>query len=201
MNFMSNLPLYEMLTKLGSGYLLSILLLPEDWSNKIEVHLLGWIFCYIIGLIYHGILDWFSSAGLDCLRNNECMLKKSHRKMRKEFPQRMKKRPIKEDYYEAYYCLMKNNGLGSVLVLEAQVAFIRDLVPILGFYFVGFCFFEFGIYKEIHALFGSHCAVVLSSLALIVMLMVVRYLLQKKIYELVWEGSCFIQDKEGGEKK
>lgn len=198
MNPLSGLTMYDALTMLVSGYMWNFLFLPENMRNEKDV--MFWVVCYIVGLVYHRILDWFASAGLDCLRNNESMLKKSHRKVRKEYPQRMKKKPIKDDYYEAYYNIMKNNSLGNIATLEAQVAFIRDIVPILGVYFIGLCFFEFEIYEKIEHLFGGRCCAALLLLASMAILIVVRYISQKKIYELVWEGSCFIQDKEDEEK-
>lgn len=198
MNPMASLTMYDALTVLVSGYLLSKLFLPEmqDCSDHMVAF---WIICYIIGLIYHRLFDVVAGK-CKVLRNNPKWIKRAHCKVQKRFPRRLKKTPTQENYHDAYYGLMKNNCIGNIPVLEAQVAFCRDMIPILCVYvFVINCCCDSKVSEMMECLFGT-CSGSCFLMLAIVLLALVWYFTQMKIHKLVWEGSCFINDKEGNKE-
>lgn len=196
MNPLSRVTMYDALTMLTSGFLLCIMVFPirycccdSHWSRGI----LFWVICYAVGLVYHRILDGLAFEGWDYLRDNEFLIRKMHRKIRKKFDGNVKKPSTLEGYYDAYYCLMKSRKLGSIPILEVQVAFIRDIVPILIVYAIGVYFFEFGIWKDMDHWLFTRCEIEIFLVLAILLLVVIRFVSQYKIYELVWEGDYFIQ--------
>ena len=198
MNPISRITMYDALTMLASGFLWCIMVFPPICCCHCHLgfEILFGIVCYIVGLLYHRLIDGLAFAGLDCLRDNEMMIRQSHRKVREKFPRKLKRESTLEAYYEAYYRLAEHKSLGSIPVLEAQAAFIRDIVPILGLYLIGVFSWEFGIYKNLDRFLFTRYEVGVFLGGAILLLVVARFVSQYKIYELVWEGSCFIQDKE-----
>ncbi|MDE5703752.1 MAG: hypothetical protein K2H70_02895 [Bacteroidales bacterium] len=239
MNPLAGLTMYDALAMLVSGFMWGLLLFP--WPDNIENTCSGVLFgilCYIIGLVYHKMLDvllgpwnflkkqwwvdldkavqdrlrdwnlcnriktwWvtlkaFLQGNKDCLRNNPNLIAKAYAKVQAENSERLTRESSENDYYTAYYRLMKNNCLGNIPVLEAHVAFIRNIVPILIVYLVTICFCsDSKLCQMVNNLFGEHCHCVwILWLALIMLLICIRFWIQNKIHELVWEGSCFIKE-------
>ena len=197
MNPISRVTMYDALTMLTSGFLLCIMVFPirycccdSHWSREILFGILS----YAIGLVYHRVLDGLAFEGWDYLRDNEVMIRNSHRKIRKKFYGKLNKPSTLEGYYDAYYCLMKNEKLGNIPILEAQVAFIRDIVPIFMFYAIGVYCFDFGIWRNMDRWIFTRDEIEVFCVLVVLLLIVIRFVSQYKIYELVWEGDAFLEE-------
>lgn len=88
--------------------------------------------CYACGLIFHKIVEEITNP---ILRNRICMINRAYNMVEYEKKQVS---DIKHGYYRAYYYLMKDGCMGYVPVLEAQVAFLRNLWCVLILYFFSF---------------------------------------------------------------
>ncbi len=196
MNPLSGLTMYDALTMLVSGYMWSILFFQTPQDDTCSSVFFG-VLCYIIGLIYHRLFD-FVAGYCKCLRNDQDLIKKAYDKVWKKFSDKLKGESTIENYHAAYYCLMKNNSLNSIPILEAQVAFCRNLVPILCVYLAAM---SWGCGIRISTLIDnliecrcSDCAAGIMFVLMIGLLIGIWRYTQYKIHVLVWEGSCFIQD-------
>jgi hypothetical protein len=71
-------------------------------------------------------------------RNRKSSIKKAADKFYQDYcaKKNMKNGKYLKEYYKAYYSLMKNNYLNSIPVLEAQVAFIRNMLIIVPIYII-----------------------------------------------------------------
>lgn len=217
MNPLAGLTMYDALAMLVSGFMWSLLLFPCPQNDICSSVFFG-VLCYIIGLVYHRSLDYFCDIRCKkelkkshkkcftlrkkcaiwkekcCLRNNRYAIRKAYKKVRAENLGKLNVVPSKVNYYAAYYRLMKNNCLNNIPVLEAQVAFCRNIIPILLVY----CIKDFlpeGICQMRQQWFGC-CGVYVFWGVAIVMLILVWCFTQKKIYELVWEGYFFIKEEK-----
>ena len=196
MNPLAGLTMYDMLTMLTSGFLWCSLLLaggPEYQYKSV----MFWLICYIVGLVYHRFLD-FVAGDCKCLRNNPKRIEKAYNKIKKESDGKLGEDFSMTNYYAAYYRLMKNNSLGNIPVLEAQVAFCRNLILILLVYLVAM---SWGCGTRISILISNliECDCLDCLMGILLTLTVgaliwVWYFTQMKIHKLVWEGSCFIKE-------
>lgn len=196
MNDFGQLTLYDFLTMLIIGVLIlapfCIFSCGLDFINT-TVFLIA---SYIIGLCYHKILEWLQSRLR--FRNMKCMIRKAFRVTCKEFPHAsglvkdMDK--IKGPYYREYYRLMMKGCLGNIPVLEAHVAFLRNLIPIVIMYIVMSMCDCSGVSGMIDCIFGdgSKCAVGAVLMIILILLPILWYCTQMKIHKLVWEGGYFI---------
>lgn len=188
MNIFSKLSLYDFMCMMVTGFLIM-----WPFCNYMLQDILGntffLILCYLIGIVYHIIIEYMMSP----LRNLSCIIEKGRRIATKRFIEKTSRRSApaeKKDYYEAYYFLIRNNSLNVIPVLEAQVAFIKSVYPILFVYTI--CLLANCIYIDWLAACRCHVAVVLA--ILMILLPFVWYNVQLKIYEYVWEGYLFLHD-------
>ena len=191
--------LYDFFAIVIPGFLW--LLLISLWSNGHFIivcnginGLIGttllFIASYIVGLLYHKLVELL----FRCFRNNPCVIKKQWEKFKKEYEkdggtfEKQEKTGNRYKYYTAYYALMKNNMLNSIPVLEAQVAFLKNMVFLIPFYIITVCCC--GISFSGFSL--PPCC--LASILLIVLIGSVYAFIsiQNKIYYLVWEGHRYL---------
>lgn len=125
MNTSITIGLYDFLNMVVMGFLI---LLPVVNFPTDAVFLVWFIPCFIVGLIYHKLME--NTLGI-CMRNKDCMILKAYESVNGK---ENEKDSSKENYYIAYYFLIKKGLLGSIPRLEAQVAFMRNLLPILVIY-------------------------------------------------------------------
>lgn len=196
MNDFGQLTLYDFLAMLIIGVLIlapfCIFSCGLDFINT-TVFLIA---SYIIGLCYHKILEWLQSRLR--FRNMKCMIRKAFRVTCKEFPHAsglvkdMDK--IKGPYYREYYRLMMKGCLSNIPVLEAHVALLRNLIPIVIMYIVMSMCDCSGVSGMIDCIFGSDskCAVGVVLMIILILLPILWYCTQMKIHRLVWEGGYFI---------
>lgn len=196
MNDFGQLTLYDFLAMLIIGVLIlapfCIFSCGFDFINT-TVFLIA---SYIIGLCYHKILEWLQfRLGF---RNMKCMIRKAFGVICKEFPhvpdlsKDMDK--IKGSYYREYYRLMMKGCLGNIPVLEAHVAFLRNLIPIVIMYIVMSMCDCSAVSGMIDCIFGdgSKCTVGVVLMIILILLPILWYCTQMKIHRLVWEGGYFI---------
>ena len=206
MNPISRITMYDALTMLASGVILSALFVsfPKDGTCY---SVLFWVVCYLIGMVYHRIVEYFYRKD----RNREDLLEESFKRIQNKYPCKLSGFYSEQRYYTAYYCLMKRNCLGNIPVLEAQVAFIRNIIWILFGYGVfllmerysrdiNLCFgcylhYNKEFYEAIMNLFGGCLWIACSFfVGLACCLMKCCMVAQKKIHELVWEGYAFLEE-------
>jgi hypothetical protein len=110
----------------------------------------------------------------------------------------IKKKSFKYEYYKAYYILMKNNCLYNIPTLEAQVAFIRNMLPIISLYIIAICCSdEICRFLKSLLIVNSCCTAILLFVAGIAMYYIMNRI-QNKIYYLIWEGAQYLEDIENG---
>jgi hypothetical protein len=135
---------------------------------------------------------------LHCLiyfRNNKYFVKKMWEKFGKDckenggtLPNKSTKGSLHE-YYEAYYALMKAHTLNNIPVLEAQVAFLRNIAPITLFYIIAMCCCDCSFW---HHLSINPCCLAIALLILLAGMVIAFFSIQNKIYYLVWEGYEYL---------
>lgn len=197
MNNFGQLSLYDFLTMLLVGFLLLVPFCETGCGESFISGTLLLAASYIVGLCYHKILERLQS--ILGFRNMKCMIRKAFRVTCKEFPHAsglvkdMDK--IKEPYYREYYRLMMKGCLGNIPVLEAHVAFLRNLIPIVIVYIVMSICDCSGVSGMIDCIFGtdSKCAVGVILMIILILLPILWYCIQMKIHRLVWEGGYFVQ--------
>lgn len=90
-------------------------------------------------------------------------------------------------YYRAYYALAQKNLLGSIPIIESQVALLRNIVLPIGLF--GLCY---GIKCSYHCTSWDAliCFVAILVIYIIIILMILIVMIQRqnKIYNLVWES-------------
>ena len=181
MNITSKLTLYDILCMMVCGYLILCLL---TGSLAIHVNVLFYVLCYLAGMIYHKMME----ALLPCLRNIPYLIKRANRNVAKETEQSLPV-PTMENYYKAYYLLMKEGCLGNIPVLEAQVAFCKDIIPILIVVIVA----VLGDCLDASYVLGYSCHLALQLSVITLALVPVWYFSQIKVHELVWHGYYFLR--------
>jgi hypothetical protein len=202
MNAFSKVTLYDMLAIFIPGFLLLLLLtfvfniqLPFAGSDIVSV-ILVFVASYITGLIYHKLMEQLLSG---CFRNSSSAIKtqaekfyEGYNKDRKQDENdKVKKEYSRHEYYKAYYVLMKNNCLNSIPTLEAQVVFIRNMLPIILLYIIALCC-SCKMCRLPESVNSCALAIVLFITEFILIYLMVN--IQNKIYSLVWEGAQYLND-------
>lgn len=201
MDFSSKLSLYDTLTMMLSGFLILFItgvfesraLMFEEWY----IVTLCLVACYIVGMIYHRILECLLRCFCSCPRDCKCHLFRSfcrndEKMIRKAYEGRVEENEdIKEKYYLAYYRLAKNGCLGNIPVLEAQEAFLRDMVLIVLLYTICVCF-DNAMFRDILGEQSRWYCIVIIGIAVLFAILCIHSFVQRKIYELVWEGDKYL---------
>lgn len=191
MNNFGQLSLYDFLTMLLVGFLLLVPFCDTGCGESFISGTLLLAASYIIGLCYHKLIEKLTAP----FRNMKCMIMKAYDAVCKEFPNVSNLKTGRESYYREYYRLMMKGCLGNIPVLEAQVAFIRNLIPVLIVYIIAIACECENLDTLIVTIFGynSHCGVAIIIGILLMLLPYLWYSVQMKIHKLVWEGGYFVQ--------
>ena len=189
MNLASRVTLYDLLTMVVSGALILVLCgcVP---SNSVWEIFVWSAASYIVGMIYNGMVEWlFTSLNL---RNREGWIRKARRQFEKE------RRQGAAGYYEAYYRCFERSALACIPVLEAQVAFIRNMIPLLAIYGIRLVAASGCICEEIYFLGGKLCVckILIILILVIAALCSLFYNRQMKIHRLIWEGEFYLKQIE-----
>ena len=78
----------------------------------------------------------------------------------------------------------------NISILEAHIAFVRNIWLVLLFYLIALC--TCPLTAEIFSMLAKPCYVAIGITALLVLLPFIWYKLQTKVSYLVWEGAYFI---------
>ena len=182
----SKLTLYDFFCILISGYLIILPFIINEICD-VNISLPFFILAYLVGIVYHNIMELIWKP----LRNCKCLIEKGRDIAKDSFNNHCDTVILNPnvDYYEAYYYLMRKNCLYVIPVLEAQVALIKSVFPILVLYTI---------------YLSANCAIinmeddlrlfiVITLGILIVTLPCVWYIIQVKVYRFVFEGYFYIQ--------
>lgn len=209
MDFTSKLSLYDILTMLVSGFLILVLFIPMPEKEY------QWFFIivssYLIGIIYHRLLEWVRNAIACCCKNEKGIrifktiftsnaseaIKRAKEKIDETNYDTISDEDIKKEYIDTYYSVMDKPCYSNISLLETQEAFLRNITWMIFIYIIVFCCnssdssigIEFILYLKKSI---SHCCFCLGTMKLLFFLtLFARYQTQKKIYELVWEGAKY----------
>ena len=187
MNMVSKLTLFDTLCMMVPGYMILSLM---NGAFVLNGTIPFFIFCYIIGLVYHRIVEGL----LSCLRNMPCLIRKAKEQVDSEVNVKLPE-PTPDEYYKAYYYLMEKNFLGNIPVLESQVAFCKDIFFILLVMTVA------GAYRcfDYSGLCENTCNFVMIILISTLALLYIWYKSQMKIHYLVWQGYHYLKHQENEE--
>jgi hypothetical protein len=198
--------MYDSLAMVISGFLILLLLasvlgwLPlnsgvaneNSWLSITVISLLS----YLIGLMWHKFCDLLFRK----FRNCEYSIKHEYRRFVADYQHNSKQQlaekiseNFKHEYYQAYYSLMAKNCLCNIPVLEAQVAFVRNLIPINIIYIIVFLHCDNALSDFVKSQLDTTFAFVIMLLFLFVGLIYLLLKLQSKIYYLVWEGNEYLR--------
>ncbi len=186
---------YDFLCILISGYLIIFPFIYNE-AHDINISIPFFILAYLVGIVYHKIIEYLYYP----LRNCRCMIEKGRNIAKDSFNNHCNTAILNPDidYYEAYYYLMRNNCLYVIPVLEAQVALIKNIFPILIFYLI----YLSANCSIINVEDDLRLFIVITLGILIVTLPCVWYKIQVKVYRFVFEGYFYIQQSitKGNEK-
>jgi|GEM_PF-5836838 len=200
MNYTSKLNFYETLTIYFSGVLLCLPFLKtrdlvfigttEKLEYKIVYGIICFIVVYLIGLLYHRLLEAFKefSCLSQCCRKQK-MLNAYFFVFGDKYKSIMEEKTymqIKRDYDNAYYSAAERNLLSGVGHLETQRGFLQDIIIILLLY----CF----VPRYCKLLLLCNKLLVLGSV-IIVAILALSYT-QWKIYYLVWSAEYYLQENK-----
>ncbi|KGN91753.1 hypothetical protein [Porphyromonas canoris] len=91
---------------------------------------------------------------------------------------------IERKYYHSYYYLQKEGGLGSVPIIERQIAFVRNILLIIPLLITS----VFNVF-QLESL--PFVALITLSCCFIVFLLCWLHKAQSKVYELIFEGAYY----------
>lgn len=188
MEISSKLTMYDFLSMMVSGF---IILFPFSCLERGDSYdiILFFILCYLVGIAYHKLLECISKP----IRNIKSFIGNGKKKALITFKERNRKNSeqVSEDvdYYEAYYYLIHNKCMNVIPVLEAQVTFIRNILPLIIIYLICLTGGRF------HIVFIDDCYIIQILTIVVLLLPWVWYKIQIKVYELVWEGYFFLKNE------
>lgn len=213
MDFSSRLSIYDFLTMLVTGFF--ILLLFIQWECIQEYWFIISILSYIIGLIYHRIIEilnhWISNfmkkrkllfeIKTVFVRNYNDAIMKMRQKVLDEnadlsLPNDDNDSFKKTTYYTAYYSIMNELCYNAISVLEIQVAFTRNVSWLIMVFFFRALSNRSWVVFEI---FPNNITTSVFCIIVFFASFFVRYYTQMKIYKLVWEGYAYTNKSQ--EKK
>lgn len=84
------------------------------------------VVAYVIGLLWKGLMEWIFNPWL---RNNHKVISKAHEKVKKNINNFILPDTL-DEYYRAYYYLQKRDALNTIVTLEKQIAFVRNIALI-----------------------------------------------------------------------
>ena len=209
MDFTSKLSLYDILTQLISGFLILALFIPMPTNGGETVTgSYNWIFLlifsYLIGIIYHRLLEWIRNIfDKGC---KECYIKlwfptifKRNYKLAIINVKTSKEDNELKDYYNTYYSVMDKPSYNTIMFLEAQEAFLRDITWVLVIYLIFYHseikFFEGNLFAKIffiNPITDCNFLILITNIVVFVLpILFARYQTQMKVYKVVWEAGKY----------
>ena len=198
--------LYDMLACIIPGYLLlqlaKLLFAPNITLNIDNVSIAIGVFSlsYLTGLL----LKWLMENILNgFLRNTPNRIRSAYKKSNCIFkegtlpdkegtlPDKEGALPDKEEdlmkkYYIAYYKALKGNMNSSIPTLEAQIAFLRSILPVIFLYLAtSYCW----LVKIGH----GYCLFIFITIIILIGCIALIWHLQDKLHQLVWEDAYYAE--------
>lgn len=191
--------LYDMLACVIPGYLLllltKLLFAPDVLRiDDVSITIATFTFSYLTGLLFKWLMEIVMN---NVLRNSpnrirraynesSCIFEKTH------LPDNEK--GLMKKYYIAYYKALKGNLNTSIPILEAQIAFLRSILPIMFLYLAtSHCW--------IGKLGYGYCLFIFISIVVFIGCCVLMWHLQDKQHQLVWEDAYYADLVEQGANK
>lgn len=189
-----------MLACIIPGYLLLLLIkllfAPEIYLSKDNISFVIGVFTfsYLTGLLF----KWFMEKVLnDFLRNSPTRIRRAYNRSncifeKKRLPDNEKE--LIKKYYIAYYKALKGNLNTSIPILEAQIAFLRGILPIMFLYLAtSHCWID--------KLGCGYCLFIFISIVVFLGCCILMWHLQDKLHQLVWEDAYYADLVEQGVNK
>lgn len=208
--------LYDMLACIIPGYLLlqlaKLLFAPNitleiDNVNNVSIAIGVFTLSYLTGLL----LKWLMENILNgFLRNTPNRIRSAYKKSNCIFkegtlpdkegglsdkegtlPDKEGALPDKEEdlmkkYYIAYYKALKGNMNSSIPTLEAQIAFLRSILPVIFLYLAtSYCW----LVKIEH----GYCLFIFITIIILIGCIALIWHLQDKLHQLVWEDAYYAE--------
>lgn len=184
--------LYDMLACIIPGYLLlllaNLLFAPNITLNIDNVSIAIGVFTlsYLTGLL----LKWLMENILNgFLRNTPNRIRSAYKKSNcifkeKDLPD--KEEDLMKKYYIAYYKALKGNMNSSIPTLEAQIAFLRSILPVIFLYLAtSYCW----LVKIGH----GYCLFIFITIIILIGCIALIWHLQDKLHQLVWEDAYYAE--------
>lgn len=187
--------LYDMLACIIPGYLLlqlaKLLFAPNitleiDNVNNVSIAIGVFTLSYLTGLL----LKWLMENILNgFLRNTPNRIRSAYNKSncifkKGDLPD--KEEDLMQKYYIAYYKALKGNMNSSIPTLEAQIAFLRSILPIVFLYLATSYWWSVKIEHEYYLFIFITIIILIGCIALI-------WHLQDKLHQLVWEDAYYAE--------
>lgn len=191
-----------MLACIIPGYLLlqlaKLLFAPNitleiDNVNNVSIAIGVFTLSYLTGLL----LKWLMENILNgFLRNTPNRIRSAYKKSNCIFkegtlPDKEGALPDKEEdlmkkYYIAYYKVLKGNMNSSIPTLEAQIAFLRSILPVIFLYLAtSYCW----LVKIGH----GYCLFIFITIIILIGCIALIWHLQDKLHQLVWEDAYYAE--------
>lgn len=181
-----------MLACIIPGYLLLLLanllfapnitLVKDNVSIAIGVFTLSYLTGLLLKWLMENILNGF-------LRNRPNRIRSAYNKSncifeKKDLPD--KEKDLMKKYYMAYYKALKGNTNSSIPTLEAQIAFLRSILPIIFLYLAtSYCWSA----KIGH----GYCVFIFITIIILIGCIALIWHLQDKLHQLVWEDAYYAE--------
>lgn len=184
--------LYDMLACIIPGYLLlllaNLLFAPnitleiENVSIAIGVFTLSYLTGLLLKWLMENILNGFLRNTPNRIRSaynkSNCIFKKG------DLPD--KEEDLMQKYYIAYYKALKGNMNSSIPTLEAQIAFLRSILPVIFLYLAtSYCW----LVKIGH----GYCLFIFITIIILIGCIALIWHLQDKLHQLVWEDAYYAE--------
>lgn len=152
----------------------------DNVSKAIGVFTLSYLTGLLLKWLMENILNGF-------LRNRPNRIRRAYDKSncifeKKDLPD--KEEDLMKKYYIAYYKALKGNTNSSIPTLEAQIAFLRSILPIIFLYLSTSPCWSAEIEQ-------GYCLYFFISIVLLVGCATLMYRLQDKLHQLVWEDAYY----------
>ncbi|MCR5444655.1 MAG: hypothetical protein K6E96_03085 [Bacteroidales bacterium] len=191
MNVPSQISFYDLACMLVPGFII-LWLASFCRIDIVNATIIEWSFIvvlsYSVGLLYHRVCEYL--ARITHFSRCPCMLRKARKKEYEDDKTELfDDIKIKEAYTKAYYYIGLHNGLYNLPVLEAQVAFLRNSIPLI-------------LLSMIKMGCNNYsCELYILLIVLLVGNFVAWYHTQMKVYSSVFEGEKYINQIQSDEKE
>ena len=179
-----------MLACIIPGYLLLLLanllfapnitLKIDNVSIAIGVFTLSYLTGLLLKWLMENILNGF-------LRNTPNRIRSAYNKSNCIFKKGAlpdKEEDLMQKYYIAYYKALKGNMNSSIPTLEAQIAFLRSILPVIFLYLAtSYCW----LVKIGH----GYCLFIFITIIILIGCIALIWHLQEKLHQLVWEDAYY----------